>query len=420
MNVLDVEVVLKRNNVKNGLSLINVCTSFLRHMKHVRPGAIISKFDENSQEFLHDNVKHIIIGDYVQTPSVLGSLIDVSEVELNIFFYTLDENGAQYEKIDDESGDSVVLSTQYMLPSEEIFGIWENLIYDDDIKQKLLNYAQSMMLFSEKGVDHKTISCNRVILLHGPPGTGKTSLCEALAQKLSIRMEDTYKRAVLLEVNSHSLFSKWFSESGKLVMQMFSKIVEILDDPETLVCVLIDEVESLAHARDKCMSGNEPSDSMRVVNTLLTQIDQLKKHPNVLILATSNLTDTIDVAFVDRADIKQYIGLPSWEAIYKIYLSCIQELIRAGIVYGTETIQTDLATLENLENSEGYNDNKTLMKLSQKSVGLSGRMLRKIPFLAHALFLNGQRQVTLNQYYNAMFKAVMNEKEERKHFEKLS
>lgn len=79
------------------------------------------------------------------------------------------------------------------------------------------------------------------------------------------------------------------------------------------------------------VTGNEPSDSIRVVNALLTQIDQIKRYPNVLIFTTSNITGAIDIAFVDRADIKQYLGLPSVEAIYQIYYSCIMELIKVSI-----------------------------------------------------------------------------------------
>ena len=49
------------------------------------------------------------------------------------------------------------------------------------------------------------------------------------------------------------------------------------------------------------MSGSEPSDAIRVVNALLTQLDQVKRYPNVLILTTSNVTGAIDLAFVDRS-----------------------------------------------------------------------------------------------------------------------
>ena len=57
------------------------------------------------------------------------------------------------------------------------------------------------------------------------------------------------------------------------------------------------------------MSGREPSDALRVVNALLTQLDKLKHRKNCLVMTTSNLSAAIDGAFIDRADIKQYIGL---------------------------------------------------------------------------------------------------------------
>ena len=50
---------------------------------------------------------------------------------------------------------------------------------------------------------------------------------------------DRYPRGLLVEINSHSLFSKWFSESGKLVMKMFQKIDEFMNDEESLICLLI-------------------------------------------------------------------------------------------------------------------------------------------------------------------------------------
>jgi pachytene checkpoint protein 2 len=39
-----------------------------------------------------------------------------------------------------------------------------------------------------------------------------------------------------------------------------------------------------------------------------------------------------DDAFLDRADIKQYIGLPTRAAIYEILRACVHELMRVGIV----------------------------------------------------------------------------------------
>lgn len=93
------------------------------------------------------------------------------------------------------------------------------------------------------------------------------------------------------------------------------------------ICIyIVDEVESLAAARQAAISGSEPSDSIRVkflsyffswlciisllmftlyyspvqfqvVNALLTQMDKLKSWPNVIILTTSNITTAIGIKF---------------------------------------------------------------------------------------------------------------------------
>lgn len=81
----------------------------------------------------------------------------------------------------------------------------------------------------------------------------------------AIRMNKTYSRSRLVEINAHSLFSKWFSESGKLVMKMFDDIKTFADSGE-YVFVLMDEVESLTAARQASIAGSEPSDAVRVVN----------------------------------------------------------------------------------------------------------------------------------------------------------
>ncbi|GFO34033.1 pachytene checkpoint 2-like protein [Plakobranchus ocellatus] len=154
------------------------------------------------------------------------------------------------------------------------------------------------------------------------------------------------------------------------------------------------------------MNGVEPSDAIRVVNALLTQLDQIKRYPNVLILTTSNITGAVDLAFVDRADIKQYIGPPSKKAIYYIYLSCLKELMRCCVISPAHQL-LDIRALEvtRFKENSATVYSLTLYNIAEKSLGLSGRTLRKLPFMAHALHLQGC-PVTLELYLEALSLAV--------------
>ncbi|XP_073443804.1 pachytene checkpoint protein 2 homolog isoform X3 [Dendrobates tinctorius] len=345
---------------------------------------IWTEFDD---AFLVKNVNSVAVVD-TELQLKARKPIDLGNCNISVHVFQLNEEGPSAENLEEENED-LVAANHWVLPAADFHRLWESLIYDSGIKSNLLDYVTTTLLFSDKNVDSNLIAWNRVVLLHGPPGTGKTSLCKALAQKLSIRLSCRYRYGQLIEINSHSLFSKWFSE-----------------------------VESLTAARSASRAGTEPSDAIRVVNAVLTQIDQIKRCPNVVILTTSNITEKIDMAFVDRADIKQYIGPPSPAAIFNIYISCIEELMKCQIIYPRQ----QLLTLRDLE-MIGYVENNVsklsllLNDISRKSEGLSGRVLRKLPFLAHALFIQSPT-VTIEKFLEALSLAVNKQFEERKILQK--
>ncbi|KAI9593025.1 thyroid receptor-interacting protein 13 [Syncephalis fuscata] len=286
---LHVECCLKPTSACRLSVIQEALRSFILELPSIEPLVAETKFsDFHNNELLSQHVSHIT------TELIIGTennSFTITDAQLHLHVYQLNEDDGADPEMEDISGDQAVLFQQWTLPAKHLQGLWENLIYDENVKNRLLRYVSTAMQFSRLNVDPQIITWNRVVLLHGPPGTGKTSLCKALAHKLSIRLSEQYTYGKLIELNSHSLFSKWFSESGKLVTKAFDRIVELTEDEDAFVYVLIDEVESLTTARKTALSGAEPSDAIRVVNAVLTQLDRIRRCSNVLLLTTSNITE---------------------------------------------------------------------------------------------------------------------------------
>lgn len=80
-------------------------------------------------------------------------------------------------------------------------------------------------------------------------------------------------------------------------MKLFQHISDIAEDETCLVVLLIDEVESIAAARNNANRSGEPGDAIRVVNAVLTSLDQLRRRKNVLVMCTSNMVATLDEVY---------------------------------------------------------------------------------------------------------------------------
>ncbi|XP_055331423.1 pachytene checkpoint protein 2 homolog [Paramacrobiotus metropolitanus] len=395
-----VEVLLRQSSNASESTVVNVLRKRIRDKLNYARGTSVGSISLQNlrREMMvgintvcKDHVESICFEDAEGKDST--EITNYSDYRWCFYVYKM-QNEATFE---DSIGEDVTATVERVLPSREYFQLWESLVYDSCVKRDLLNYAMTTVHFSELNIDSNLITWNKVILLHGPPGTGKTSLCRALAQKLSIRLTERYHSLHFIEINSHSLFSRWFSESGKLVMKLFEKIETVVRTPGVFVCLLIDEVESLARARQASLSGNEPSDAVRAVNALLTQIDKIKQYPNILIFTTSNISEAIDLAFVDRADIKQYIGNPSEDAIMVVCISCLEELIRKGVLNSDPSIYFT-------ENDNATQD--ALRRVAKACQGLSGRSLRKLPFLTIAEHFSTKIGIGVAEFLDALNKTA--------------
>lgn len=408
---------------------------------------------------LKDIVDCVEIADYTGPPAKLGhNYYDLQSVSLDIQTYVLKQETPHNPRrtIDQTStSSSEPQQTRILpLPNTAIKHDWNTLVYDDALPARLLRYLVRMLtLLKDPNLNPTTFNWNRLALLHGSPGSGKSTLSRALAQKLSIRLADTFPTATLVEINTNSLLSKYFGESGKLIGTAFENIFAMAQDPNTLICVVMDEVETIASSRERSTSGSECGDGLRATNQLLTALDRLRQKPNVIVLCTSNLITAIDQAFLDRVDIKQMIPSPSPAAIYDIFRSCLNELVRSSLVdvatnfanptpappapvkatKRTKTRATAAAAAAAPSSSDPWtvlespeipiysemlvrfatrpqSQGRRLWEIAQRCYGFSGRTLRRLPILGLAMYTWGG-SVSLDDAVLALEKAVEQELE---------
>lgn len=140
------------------------------------------------------------------------------------------------------------------------------------------------------------------VLLHGPPGCGKTLIANAL-------VEETGAHVVI--INGPEIMARKGGESEANLRQAFEEALQ-----KAPSIIFMDELDSIAPKRDQAQGETEK----RIVSQLLTLMDSLKPNSNVMVIGATNRPNVIESALrrPGRFDRELEIAIPDEDGRFEI------------------------------------------------------------------------------------------------------
>ncbi|MFS0738355.1 CDC48 family AAA ATPase [Sphingomonas sp. 1P06PA] len=169
---------------------------------------------------------------------------------------------------------------------DDIGGLGSTIDQVREMVELPLRYPQ---LFERLGVDPP-----KGVLLHGPPGTGKTRLAKAVANESD---------ASFFSIAGPEIMGSAYGESEKRLRDVFEQATKAAPS-----IIFIDEIDSIAPKRGQVTGEAEK----RLVAQLLTLMDGLESRANLVVIAATNRPEAIDEALrrPGRFDREIIIGVP--------------------------------------------------------------------------------------------------------------
>ena len=133
-------------------------------------------------------------------------------------------------------------------------------------------------IFERLGID-----APKGVLLHGPPGCGKTLIARAIAHETE---------ANFFSISGPEVVHKFYGESEARLRKIFEEAAR--KGPSI---IFIDEIDAIAPQRERVTGEVEK----RIVAQLLALMDGLNQRQNLIVIAATNLPNALDPALRGRA-----------------------------------------------------------------------------------------------------------------------
>ncbi len=220
---------------------------------------------------------------------------------------------------------SEALFDLWTLPDEGWTQRWDRIIVPAQQKERLLNYALFALTYRQR-LSTIGLPVHGLVVLAGPPGTGKTTLAGGLADRAARELPGS-QEMLFVQVDPHVLPSDMLGESQRATSRLFERTIPDVAKRGKPTIVLLDEVEALAVSRSRASLETNPVDVHRATDAVLSGIDFVAaNHPNVLFVATTNYLAGVDAAFLSRADLVEDVGLPDTAATELILRDALAEV----------------------------------------------------------------------------------------------
>ncbi|MBP6497300.1 MAG: ATP-binding protein, partial [Campylobacteraceae bacterium] len=182
-------------------------------------------------------------------------------------------------------------------------------ILDSLLKQIDKNVVK---LLREWGVKEKRSGIDAKIILYGPPGTGKTMTALSLAKSMKKRV---------LSFDCSKILSKYVGESEKNVRSIFDTYKELCKKTKSEPLLLLNEADKFLSSRYVDASSGADKMHNQMQNIFLEQIEKF----DGLLIATTNLLETIDPAFSRRFDYKIAFEKPDLKQRLELWKKLLPE-----------------------------------------------------------------------------------------------
>ena len=169
---------------------------------------------------------------------------------------------------------------------EDIGGLSNQIQRIREMIELPLRYPQ---VFERLGIE-----APKGVLVYGPAGTGKTLIARAVANETD---------AYFTNISGPEVISKWYGDSEARLRAVFEDAQR-----NAPAIVFIDEIDAIAPKREEL--GGEKQVEKRVVSQLLALLDGLESRGKVIVIAATNIPNTLDPALRRPGRFDREISIP--------------------------------------------------------------------------------------------------------------